>query len=166
MRGRTHRSTCQELSVSDSRTSRSGGSSRMGLGSTSRTSIIRTALCALLVLVGIAWLVVYVVVAGPDSDGTRLTSMGDLGKWNYAIGFVLIYIGLALAAHPSTPLGRGQGVVVGMLGCFLLGLVWIVLYYVTGQSLTVPLITDLSQYNLVVGIGFMAVGFVYATHWE
>jgi hypothetical protein len=26
--------------------------------------------------------------------------------------------------------------------------------------------SDLGQYNLVVGIGFMAVGFVYATHWE
>jgi hypothetical protein len=129
-------------------------------------SVVRTALCALIVLLGIAWLVVYVTVAGPDTDGTKLTAMGDLGRWNYAIGFVLIYAGLALAAHPSTPLGRGRGVVVGMLGCFLLGLAWIVVYYITGQTLTVPLLTELSQYNLVVGIGFMAVGFVYATHWE
>jgi hypothetical protein len=127
---------------------------------------VRTAVCALVVLVGIAWLVVYVVVAGPDTDGTKLTWMGDLGRWNYAIGFGLVYVGLALAAHPSTPLGRGRGVVVGMLGCFLLGLVWIVLYYVTGSTMTVPLLTDLAQYNLVVGIGFMAVGFIYATHWE
>ena len=29
-----------------------------------------------------------------------------------------------------------------------------------------PLINDLGQYNLVVGIGFMAVGFTFATHWE
>jgi hypothetical protein len=122
--------------------------------------------CALIVVLGIAWLVVYVTVAGPDTDGTKLTAMGDLGRWNYVIGFLLIYAGLALAAHPSTPLGRGRGVVVGMLGCFLLGLAWIVVYYITGQTLTVPLLTDLSQYNLVVGIGFMAVGFVYATHWE
>jgi len=118
------------------------------------------------VLAGIAWLVVYVTVAGPDTDGTKLTWMGDLGKWNYTIGFLLIFAGLALAAHPSTPLGRGRGVVVGMLGCFLIWLLWIVLYYVTGQNTNVPLLTDLSQYNLVVGIGFMAVGFVYATHWE
>ena len=48
----------------------------------------------------------------------------------------------------------------------VLGLLWIVVYYVTGQNATVPLLTDLAQYNLVVGIGFMAVGFVYATHWE
>jgi sterol desaturase/sphingolipid hydroxylase (fatty acid hydroxylase superfamily) len=150
--------------VSDSRTSRS--SSRLGGPTAVRTSVVRTGVCALLVLVGIAWLVVYVVAAGPDSAGTKLTWMGDLAKWNYLIGFGLIFVGLGLAAHPSTPLGRGRGVGVGMLGCFLLGLIWIVVYYVTGQTVTVPLLTDLSQYNLVVGIGFMAVGFVYATHWE
>jgi Cell division protein CrgA len=129
-------------------------------------SVARTAIAALVVLAGIAWLVVYVVVAGPDTDGTKLTWMGDLGRWNYLIGFGLIFVGLALAAHPSTPLGRGRGVVVGMLGSFLIGLLWIVTYYVTGQDLTLPLFTDLGQYNLMVGIGFMAVGFVYATHWE
>jgi len=67
---------------------------------------------------------------------------------------------------PSTTGGIFYLVVVGMLGCFLIGLLWIVVYYVTGQDLTIPLITALGQYNLVVGIGFMAVGFVYATHWE
>jgi hypothetical protein len=118
------------------------------------------------VLLGIAWLVVYVAVADPDSGGSQLTWMGDLGRWNYLIGFGLVFAGLASAAHPSTPLGRGRGVVIGMLGCFLLGLLWIVAYYVVGQDANVPLLTDLSQYNLVVGIGFMAVGFVYATHWE
>jgi hypothetical protein len=132
----------------------------------SSISIVRTVGSALLAALGIAWLVVYVTVAGPDTDGTKLTWMGDLERWNYLIGFGLIFLGLAAAAHKSTPLGRGRGVVVGMLGSFLLGLVWIVLYYVTGQNMTMPLLTDLSQYNLVVGIGFMAVGFVYATHWE
>ena len=63
-------------------------------------------------------------------------------------------------------LDPGQGVVVGMLGCFLIGLAWIVVYYVFGQTGAVPVLRDLGQYNLVVGIGFMAVGFVYATHWE
>jgi hypothetical protein len=92
--------------------------------------------------------------------------MADLGRWNFLGGFLLLFAGLVLAAHPSSPLGRGQGVVVGMLGCFLVGLAWIVVYYITGQDMTVPLIRDLGQYNLLVGIGFMAVGFVYATHWE
>ena len=146
--------------------SRSGRATRSNPAAQSRTSIARTVISLLLVLLGIAWVVVYWNVAGPETDGTKLVWMGDLGRWNYLIGFGLIFLGLAFAAHPSTPLGRGRGVVVGMLGCFLIGLLWIVLYYVTGQNLELPVLTDLSQYNLVVGIGFMAVGFVYATHWE
>ena len=126
-------------------------------------SVGRNAVSALLVALGVAWMVVYLNVG---QDGEQLTWMGDLMRWNFLIGFGLVFLGLALAANPTTPLGRGRGVVVGMLGCFLIGLVWIVVYYVTGQSLSVPLMKDLGQYNLVVGIGFMAVGFVYATRWE
>lgn len=126
-------------------------------------SIPRTVGAALLVVVGIAWMVVYINVA---QDGLKLTWMGDLERWNFLIGFGLIFLGLAVAGHPSTPLGRGRGVVVGMLGSFLIGLIWIVLYYMTGQDLSIPLMKELGQYNLMVGIGFMAVGFVYATRWE
>lgn len=132
----------------------------------SRTSAVRTALAALLVLAGIAWLVVYTVTNGPNATGDAWAWMGDLGRWNYLIGFSLVFLGLTVAAHPSTPMGRGRGVVIGMLGCFLVGLIWIVVYYVTGSQITVPLLTDLAQYNLLVGVGFMGVGFVYATHWE
>ncbi len=157
--------------MSDSRSSsRSGklgksrpGSGHVGFAPDSSISIARTAGAALVVALGIAWIVVFINVA---QDGKKLTWMGDLGRWNYLIGFGLIFLGLAAAAHKSTPLGRGRGVVVGMLGSFLIGLVWIVLYYIVGSNSTVPLLTDLSQYNLMVGIGFMAVGFVYATHWE
>lgn len=153
--------------MSESRWSRRGGKqAQMSFGPATHTSWLRSGVALLLVLLGIAWLVVYVTVAGPDTDGKQFTWMGDLARWNYLIGFLLVFIGLAFAAHPSTPLGRGRGVVIGMLGSFLIGLIWIVVYYVTGQNITVPLLTDLSQYNLVVGIGFMAVGFVYATHWE
>jgi hypothetical protein len=126
-------------------------------------SLPRTILAAGLVVVGIAWMVVYLNVA---MDGQSLTWMGDLERWNFLIGFGLIFLGLALAGHPSTPMGRGRGVVVGMLGSFLIGLLWIVVYYVTGSSVEIPLMKELDQYNLVVGIGFMAVGFVYATKWE
>jgi|SRR3954470_22391912 len=137
----------------------------MSLEPTNDVSVspVRTAVCALLALAGIAWIAYY--TAAVVGDGTP-AAVGDLGKWNYVIGFGLIFAGLVLAAHPSTPLGRGRGVVVGMLGCFLLGLLWIVVYYVTNQDLSIPLIRDLGNYNLLVGIGFMAVGFVYATRWE
>jgi len=92
--------------------------------------------------------------------------MADLEKWNYAIGFGMIFVGLAVSAHKSTPLGRGRGVVVGMLGCFLIGLVWIVTFYFVSGNDSVPVMGDLGQYNLLVGIGFMAVGFTFATKWE
>ena len=61
--------------------------------------------------------------------------MADLKNWNYLIGFGLFFLGLIIAAHPSTPLGRGRGVVIGMLGCFLIGLLWICVYYVFSNDL-------------------------------
>jgi hypothetical protein len=125
--------------------------------------VVRTGLAVLLALAGVAWLTYYLLhVQDAGSPGWA----ADLGRWNYAIGFGLVYLGLAVSAHPSTPLGRGRGVVVGMLGCFLLGLVWIVVYYLFSQENDVPLLSDLGQYNLLVGIGFMATGFVFATRWE
>lgn len=126
-------------------------------------SVARTVAAAVIAALGIAWMVVYINVA---QDGQQLTWMGELERWNFLIGFGLLFLGLAIAAHPDTPLGRGRGVVIGMLACFLIGLVWIVVYYMTGQDLAIPLMKELGQYNLVVGIGFMAVGFVYATKWE
>ena len=139
------------------------------------TSVVRTAIAALLVVLGIAWIVVYVVFAQDAANytaglGTKpdnpLPWMADLEKWNYAIGFGMIFVGLAVSAHKSTPLGRGRGVVVGMLGCFLIGLLWIVTFYFVSGNESVPVMGDLGQYNLLVGIGFMAVGFTVATKWE
>jgi hypothetical protein len=125
--------------------------------------VVPTALAALLVVAGIAYVVYYVTQVYDDQTPKKLA---DLKDWNWLIGFGLIFLGLAVAARPSTPLGRGRGVVVGMLGCFLLGLVWIVVYYVTSQDASLPLVRELGNYNLIVGVAFMAVGFVYATHWE
>ena len=127
------------------------------------TSVVRTGLALVLAVAGIAWIVYYDRFVLDDQTPKKVA---DLGNWNFLIGFGLLMIGLAIAAHPSTPLGRGRGVVVGMLGCFLIGLTWIVVYYVTSQSGGIPVITALGNYNLMVGIGFMAVGFVYATRWE
>jgi hypothetical protein len=126
-------------------------------------SPVSTGIAALLTAAGIAYVVYYLTVVLADG---RPQWLADLGDWNWLIGFGVLFLGLAVAARPSTPLGRGRGVVVGMLGCFLLGLVWIVVYYMTSQDVSVPLIRDLGNYNLLVGISFMAVGFVYATHWE
>jgi hypothetical protein len=140
--------------------------SHPGVASVAPVSVVRTAISAALALLGIAWMVVYLNAGIDAAQGDALGWMGALERWNFLIGFVLVFLGLWIAADPGTPLGRGRGVVVGMLGCFLLGLVWIVTYYVVGSQVTLPLLSNLGQYNLVVGIGFMAVGFVYATRWE
>jgi Cell division protein CrgA len=141
-----------------------------------QTSIVRTAVALLLVILGIAWIAVYVnfardaaefsAVPGVQKPDDPLPWMSELGRWNYLIGFLLIFAGLTVAAHKLTPLGRGRGVVVGMLGCFLIGLVWIVTFYFAGSDGPIPVMNDLDQYNLLVGIGFMAVGFTFATKWE
>ena len=133
---------------------------------------VRFLISLVLVVAGIAWLVFYYAqargnpLAFPPVKGSP-KAVADLGDWNYAIGFGAIMLGLMVSAHPSTPLGRGRGVVVGMLGCFLVGLVWICTFYVFSDDLTkLWVFNDLGQWNLMVGIAFMAVGFTFATRWE
>jgi hypothetical protein len=50
-----------------------------------------------------------------------------------------------------------------MIGCFLIGLAWIVVYYATngGPSWMAPL----SGWNLVFGFGLIVVGVVLSTQW-
>lgn len=142
---------------------------------------VRFLIALLLIAAGIAYVVLWTLYVrdlrtfentfpqpaggGPD---TLIPSMEKLKGWNWLVGFGLLFLGLGLAAHPATPLGRGRGVVVGMLGCFLIGLIWIVLFYIFADQPEgkIWLLGDLGQVNLMVGIGFMAVGFTYATRWE
>ena len=51
-----------------------------------------------------------------------------------------------------------------MLTCWLLGLIWVILYYVLQDKL--PLAGDLGGWNLVIGMGLIGVGFIFATQWE
>jgi uncharacterized membrane protein (DUF485 family) len=50
-----------------------------------------------------------------------------------------------------------------MLAFFIVGLAWIVLFYVTEGSLPVD---ALGNWNIVVGFGFIAGGFVVSTQWK
>lgn len=134
---------------------------------------LRFIIALALMVLGIAWIVVqYTVVRvdptdfGGEPGGPSLVA--DLNRWNYLIGFGLLMVGLVVAAHPATPLGRGRGIVIGMLGCFLIGMLWICIFYIfNGTHLeNLWVINDLGNYNILVGIAFMAVGFSYATKWE
>jgi hypothetical protein len=50
-----------------------------------------------------------------------------------------------------------------MLALFAIGLAWIVVFYVTQGSLPVE---SLGNWNIVVGFGFIALGFVVSTQWK
>lgn len=52
-----------------------------------------------------------------------------------------------------------------MFGFMLAGLVWIVLYYITSASLSLP-IPALQQGNIFVGFGLVLVGFLMTTRWR
>mgnify|MGYP001305256433 CR=1 FL=1 len=50
-----------------------------------------------------------------------------------------------------------------MLALFVIGLAWIVVFYITQGDLPVE---SLGNWNIVVGFGFIAVGFVVSTQWK
>jgi len=50
-----------------------------------------------------------------------------------------------------------------MFGFMLLGLVWIITFYVSQSRLP---IADLGSWNIVIGFGIMFVGFLMTTRWR
>ncbi|MGP3924428.1 MULTISPECIES: cell division protein CrgA [unclassified Streptomyces] len=50
-----------------------------------------------------------------------------------------------------------------MLAMFLIGLAWIVVFYVTTGDMPID---ALGNWNIVVGFGFIAAGFVVSTQWK
>ncbi|TCO46133.1 uncharacterized protein UPF0233 [Kribbella antiqua] len=50
-----------------------------------------------------------------------------------------------------------------MLACWLLGLAWLVVFYIAGDK--IPVMDDLGNWNLLIGMGLIAVGFVVSTQW-
>jgi len=50
-----------------------------------------------------------------------------------------------------------------MLGCLIIGLAWIAVFYVSGQKLP---ISAIAQWNLVVGFALIVAGVMLATRWR
>jgi hypothetical protein len=50
-----------------------------------------------------------------------------------------------------------------MLALFLIGLAWIVLFYVTEGELPIK---SFGNWNIVAGFGFIAAGFGVSTQWK
>jgi hypothetical protein len=57
----------------------------------------------------------------------------------------------------------GRWVAPLMLAMFLIGLAWIVLFYVTASKSPIE---SIGSWNIVVGFGFIAAGFVVSTQWK
>ena len=51
-----------------------------------------------------------------------------------------------------------------MLGMFVLGILWLVVFYITQGNM--PVVGALNNWNLVVGFAFIVVGFVLSTQWR
>ncbi|MFJ7155438.1 cell division protein CrgA [Streptomyces sp. NPDC101118] len=60
-------------------------------------------------------------------------------------------------------LGNRGWVAPVMLAMFLIGLAWIVVFYVTDTRLPIE---ALGNWNIVVGFGFIAAGFGVSTQWK
>lgn len=58
----------------------------------------------------------------------------------------------------------GRWVVPVMLVCFLVGLAWIVTFYLAGTE--IPGMRDLHNWNILIGMGLIATGFVVSTQWR
>ena len=50
-----------------------------------------------------------------------------------------------------------------MVAAFLAGLIWIVIFYVSGTSYPIP---HIGAWNMVIGFGFIGAGFTLATRWH
>ena len=51
-----------------------------------------------------------------------------------------------------------------MLGFMLIGVAWLVVFYMAGSSM--PLVGDLQNWNLLIGFSFIVAGFALSTQWR
>lgn len=50
-----------------------------------------------------------------------------------------------------------------MVGFMLLGLAWILVFYISGQQYPIP---GLNAWNLLIGLGIALIGFLMTTRWR
>jgi hypothetical protein len=49
-----------------------------------------------------------------------------------------------------------------MVANFIFGLIWIVVFYISGTAYPIP---GIGAWNMLVGFGFVGIGFSLATRW-
>lgn len=60
-------------------------------------------------------------------------------------------------------IGSPRWIAPAMVACFLIGLIWIVAFYIAPGA---PFLKTLDFWNVLIGFGFIALGFVFATRWK
>jgi len=77
-----------------------------------------------------------------------------------------VYTAPPTADDPRKPVkfGSPRWLAPLMVTLFVIGLLWIVVYYIAGA--TVPGMKTLGWWNIVVGFGFIGGGFMLSTKWR
>jgi hypothetical protein len=133
-------------------------------------------LAALLLLVAIGWAVA-TVFATTTNDFPKIGEVPVLfgiGKWNYVIAAVVGFAAMSIADRTRPEPGPGEpGKLANrwagpaMVTSAIIGLLWIVVFYVVGGTdTTIPVYSDLGQWNIVIGMGFILASFGFAMKWE
>jgi hypothetical protein len=97
--------------------------------------------------------------------------LSSIGGWNWAIAIGLALVAMSIADRtrpPAAPGNRGwRHAGLAMSICAVLGLLWVVVFYVISNTSThIPFYSDLGQWNIVIGMGFIIAAFGFATKWE
>lgn len=130
----------------------------------------------LLLVVAIGWAVAtFFATTEHDFPGVgAIPGLIDLGRWNYAIAAAIAFVALTIAdrTRPEPP-PREPGTVgnrwaaPAMITSAVIGLIWIVVFYTIQQTdVAIPLYSDLGNWNIVIGMGFICAAFGFAMKWE
>lgn len=60
-------------------------------------------------------------------------------------------------------IGSPRWIAPAMVASFVIGLLWIVAYYIAPDA---PVLKDLTYWNVLIGFGFIGLGFVFSTRWK
>ena len=74
-----------------------------------------------------------------------------------------VYVPESLAQAPAAPEESPKWLAPAMVAFFLIGLLWIVIFYISQTSYPIP---GIHAWNMVVGFAFIGVGFTLATRWR
>ncbi|MCX6406321.1 MAG: cell division protein CrgA [Propionibacteriales bacterium] len=131
-------------------------------------------LALLLLVVAVAWAVGAFFTVSDRSFPKigAIPGLFDLGGWNFAIAAVIALGASSVASRtrpepePGTPTGSRFAAPL-MIASAVIGLLWIVVFYViSGTDITIPVYSDLGDWNIVIGMGFIVAAFGFAMKWE